>query len=148
MMFSLRKAAAQDSDFLFTLRNDPLTREMSKSQAEVSRAEHEAWLQAQLAQDTCMWIVVCDGIRAGQIRISSCLISVSIAPDFRGRGLLSMVLSAAAGEARGRGICDQLVAHVKKTNEASLKGFRKAGFVFSKNFEEHGTPYEELTLGL
>lgn len=135
----LRPAAPEDAGLLLAWRNDPVTRNMSFEQDEITLAEHERWLRSKLADSTCdIWIGEVDGVPVGQVRLDAdgeadAVVSISVAPGARGRGLGRALLLA--GLAR-RTTDGRLVrAHVLSANEASLRLFRSCGFA---EVERHG----------
>lgn len=130
---SLRPAVASDAPFLLELRNDAITRSMSKATHVVSSAEHAVWLDAVLTDTTRALFVAESGSCAiGQARLdglrgTSTEISLSLAPAARGQGLASDVLRAAESAAKERGV-NMLQATIRKTNERSVSAFKRAGY--------------------
>lgn len=130
-----RPATPADASLLLAWRNDPTTRASSRSTHKVSGAEHEAWLQRALTEPDRLLFVVHDGGRAvGTVRFDRRTaqlweVSVTVAPQERGRGLGGSVL--AAGEAAWRKTTADgaaLLAHVRPQNAASLRLFLAAGY--------------------
>lgn len=130
-----RPARRTDATLLLAWRNDPATRAASRSTAEVDQAEHEAWLGRVLADPGRMLLVVEEqGEPVGTVRFDReepelWEVSVTVAPEARGRGLARQVL--AAGEAAWRrevGTGPAVLASVRPDNTASTRLFRSAGY--------------------
>lgn len=127
----LRGATAADADLLLAWRNDQETRRWSRSGAVVDPAGHRAWLARVLADPDRRLLVAEQGNRpVGTVRLDRVAgaeweVSVTVAPEQRGRGLAARIL--AAGEAT----LDERVtvlANVHRENGASLALFRRAGY--------------------
>ena len=131
---SLRPASEADGPRLRQWRNDPETRAASRTTAEVGAAEHVAWLAGVLVDpDRHLWICELDGEPVGQVRFDPLderryEISVVLAPEARGRGLSSHLISMAVER-----LCEsrpdaEVEAHVREDNSRSLAAFCRAGF--------------------
>jgi RimJ/RimL family protein N-acetyltransferase len=124
----LRPAGQHDRDLLLAWANDPDTRRASFSTAPIGVEEHATWLATVLSDPTRqLWIAEVDGEPVGQVRIDQrdrdAVISVSVAPEARGRGLAAPMIEAATARVDGR-----VVALVKPENERSLRAFETAGY--------------------
>ena len=130
---SLRPATGDDTALLLAWRNDATTRANSIHGAEVSVADHTAWLAKTLASDDRkLFVAVREGAAVGQIRLdrvagASWEISITVAPEARGKGLSSAMLAAAEAPAKELG-AKRLVAVIKKGNDASVRAFKGAGY--------------------
>lgn len=129
----LRRAGQVDADLLLAWRNDPVTRASSFQSGVVEADAHAQWLAAKIASPgTEIWIAEVEGRPAGQVRFDICeepgvaIVDITVAPEFRGRGLGKMFLASAIAR-QGLAI-DRLRALVKPDNEASAATFRAAGF--------------------
>src|SRR5439155_749158 len=97
----VRPATAADSALLLEWANDPETRAASFSQHLIEAREHARWLAATLASPNVRLLIGCEGERAvGQVRFvcdatGAAEISISVAPDTRGRGVGGRMLRAA-----------------------------------------------------
>jgi RimJ/RimL family protein N-acetyltransferase len=123
-----------DASLLWRWANDAETRRRSFNPAPIPYADHLAWLEARLAAEaSSLWIVSDEGGPVGQVRLDLAdgvaEVSLAVAPERRGQGLgtamLSAALAAAATQWRG-GI--RLRAQVLADNVASLRLFRRCGF--------------------
>ncbi|WP_448641023.1 GNAT family N-acetyltransferase [Geodermatophilus sp. URMC 63] len=128
-------ARPADSGLLLSWRNDPVTRARSITTAPVRPSDHAAWFSAVLADpDRHLLLVGSGGQRVGTVRFDrvdagTWEVSLTLAPESRGRGLSGTVL--ACGEehllAHGGGGA-RLAARVRQDNAASLALFRRAGY--------------------
>jgi RimJ/RimL family protein N-acetyltransferase len=117
-----------DSADLLRWRNDPVTRANSRSTAEVSQEDHDAWMAACMAPDHpkgSVWVADCDGTSVGVVRISlECEVSITVAPEHRGKGHAKEMLRQACENA-GPFALD---AEIRITNTASQYVFEQCGF--------------------
>lgn len=93
-----RPATREDAETLLGWRNDPLTRAMSHTQNRVERATHVAWLDAVLADpNTGLYLCTLNSREMGTLRVqreAGCsVLSWTVAPTYRGRGLGSRMLA-------------------------------------------------------
>jgi pseudaminic acid synthase len=135
---SLRAATPADSDALFAWRNDEETRKASATTGVVARADHDAWLARSLASnDRVLLIAEHDGKAVGTARLDRDVllgaeshvweVSLTIAPEARGKGLSASLLTALTDVARERDVA-LLVARLKPGNERSRAAFAAAGY--------------------
>ena len=133
---SLRAARAGDRDLLLAWRNEPSTRRWYLNPARVSRADHERWFDARLA-DAASRIYVAEqgGQAVGQLRLErtrlGAEVSFSVAAAARGRGIGPALLKRAVARARRDLGASFVVAHVVPGNVPSAIAFLKAGFRFT-----------------
>lgn len=149
MSLTLRPATMDDSDFLFTLRNDPLTRAMSSSMEPIERAHHEIWLERWLnkrdliahegiyiAEVTGTYYGIPDSkefkktipVGTGRIerswsalslKMDSCRLGYSIDPALRGNGYGKQLVAALVKEAQRMGYCS-ICCRIRRENISSL----------------------------
>lgn len=133
----VRAAAPADSALLLAWRNDSQTRAWSRTTDPVTPAEHETWLTRVLADPDRRLLVAeldgefdseFDGRPVGTVRFDrdggAWEVSITVAPDARGRRLAVPILLAAEqslGPATVR-------ATVHRDNAASLALFERAGY--------------------
>lgn len=132
---SLREATAADGRLLREWRNDDATRVWFFDPEPVSRAEHERWLAAKLADPAAKLLIIRDERQRdiGQVRLEpdgekGADISISIAAAARDRGYGAAALRLAcryAAEVMG---IETVTARIKADNQASIRAFAKAGF--------------------
>jgi UDP-2,4-diacetamido-2,4,6-trideoxy-beta-L-altropyranose hydrolase len=135
--FVLRDADIGDCKTLFIWANDEQTRLNSLAVNPIPWDTHEQWYQSKLKDyQACRIFILenCIGVPIGQIRFErnkfDAQISFSIDPKNRGQGLGSLILQL--GDKKIQESWKNLVslsAIVKKSNIASLKIFKKAGFI-------------------
>lgn len=129
----LRPAALDDGPLILTWRNDPQTRAGSLQRAEVPLEDHRAWMKTTLASATRRLFIAClENRPVGQLRLDlrtdgSWEVSLTIAPQERGKRLATGVLVAGEGIARSLG-ATCLVARIRVGNEASVRAFKAAGY--------------------
>jgi len=131
---TLRPVSAADCGLLFdwVSRLDSLANSLRTS-APVTRAEHEAWFAARLADaDTSIWIAERERKPVGQVRLQrrGATLEVSIYVDgaARGAGTATRMLDLARAEASKRWPGLGLVARIKPDNAASRRLFTRAGY--------------------
>jgi RimJ/RimL family protein N-acetyltransferase len=132
---TFRRAAQTDCDQLLEWRNAADTRAASRNTDVVGTEEHNAWLERVLADpDRHLLIVELDGESAGQIRFDRVggshryEISVSLGPEWRGRGLGTRALRGACGWLWKHTNAVGVEAEVRQENKASSAAFLSAGF--------------------
>jgi RimJ/RimL family protein N-acetyltransferase len=129
----LRPALSSDAVILWRWRNDPQTRAASFSGGAVGLAEHEQWLQDTLSRaDRRLYVAHAEGRDVATARLdvqgTEAAVSLTVAPEWRGRGIGTHVLRALVAEAFGAAGLRRLVARVKPDNAASRAAFERAGF--------------------
>jgi RimJ/RimL family protein N-acetyltransferase len=130
----LRLAVADDRELLFRWANDPVVRENSFHARTIDWEEHCAWFSAKIQDPAClMFIALLDGGEPmGLVRFDmqghSAVVSVSIAAEFRGRGLGGRLIRKACEAFFAARPIARVNAYIKKDNVASQKVFARAGF--------------------
>ena len=145
---AVRPATIEDAALLLTWANDPDTRAASFHPAPISDADHAAWLHRNLATPTTrLMIGEVDGEAVGQVRLDrlpdgTAEISISIAPDRRGRGLGGRLLAnaIATGSADSELAVKRYTARIRVENDASVRLFEGAGFKLRGVGESQGYP--------
>jgi spore coat polysaccharide biosynthesis predicted glycosyltransferase SpsG/GNAT superfamily N-acetyltransferase len=152
---SVREATVADAGLLLGWRNDPATRAASRSSAEVSEADHVAWLRSALAREDRLLLVAKDAtgpvgtVRWDRRAEREWEVSITVAPSRRGQGLARRLLEA--GElglsARTRGAVWCLAA-VHTSNDASLRLFTGSSYVLEAPADNDGfAQYAKLRPG-
>jgi RimJ/RimL family protein N-acetyltransferase len=122
-------ATEADSALLLAWRNDSQTRAWSRTTDPVSPADHETWLTRVLADpDRRLLVAELDGKPVGTVRFDrdggAWEVSITVAPEARGRRLAVPILLAAE-----RALAPATVrANVHRDNAASLALFERAGY--------------------
>lgn len=138
-----RLATIDDAEILFEWRNDPRTRGSSRSQDPLDWEDHRAWVARTIDDpDRRLLIVEAEGVPVATCRWdrhgdADWEVSITVAPEQRGRGLASSVL-AAAEEALDVASPSRLIAVVHADNGASLKLFQRAGYLPQTPPDERG----------
>lgn len=135
LSFHLRPAVPDDFDQLWRWRNDPLTRRMERTQAEVPREQYVGWLeyvcrspqrQLYLAVTGEAIIGLCElWLRADQ----TASIGINLNPDYRGLGLATPFILAAIDKALPVLGFREVEAEIRQENIRSRRAFARAGFV-------------------
>lgn len=138
-----RHARAEDVDLYFHWANDEVVRRHSYNAQAIGYAEHVDWFNSRLNNPRVLMLIFSnlENGNLGQVRIEfpaqsgfenvdgSCgLIGISIASEFRGKGLASQMIGIAT-EVYKNEIADiNIEAWVQIDNESSAKAFRQAGY--------------------
>jgi RimJ/RimL family protein N-acetyltransferase len=131
---ALRPAAAGDIALLLGWANDREVRRNAFRQDPIPWADHEKWFKEKLADFRAqLFILEVDGRPAGQVRFDhgpeGAEIDFSVAKEFRGRGLSSILLRMGMERVKARrDSAPAFTGTVKKNNAASAKAFLSAGF--------------------
>lgn len=158
--WELARPTEEDAAFVLSWRNDPLTREMSFHTELRSWEEfYPMYLNRYFAvQDLPPLFAVYEGKRVGFIffeycnhllnpRRRSCMLSINIPPEYRSKGLGTLILKEVQSIVRERGY-DTLLAEVKLENVASLRAFQNAGFILLAETEKFSSSVSLLGVEL
>lgn len=130
---SSRRATPSDARLLFTWRNDPSTRRVSRTQDEIGWEEHVAWLNRVLLDtDRQLYVIERDAEPIGTVRWDhdggiDWEASISLAPESRGKGLSHSVLAAGEHALFADGPV-RYTATIHDENHASRRLFARAGY--------------------
>lgn len=133
-----RRAGLDDASQLFEWRNDPAVRAASRTTAAFTWSSHLAWFRSALENSgRVMTIVESSGRPAATVRFDrlpersdAWEVSITVSPDFRGKGMAGQALRAAE-ELLLREYPDaavSLVAEMLLSNHASRRLFAAAGY--------------------
>ena len=121
-MIRFRKATIEDAKLLFDWRNDPLTRQMSRTTEPVEWTGHVEWLTKRLErQESDLFIFELAGRPVATIRIDGDEVSYTVAPEDRGHGIATEMLKII------REHFGSLKAEIFPHNIASIKAAAAAG---------------------
>ncbi|WP_394360360.1 GNAT family N-acetyltransferase [Amycolatopsis sp. SB7-3] len=129
-----REATEADAGLLLAWRNDPRTRQASRSTAVITLDEHSAWLRGVLASpDRVLYVVELDGVPVGTVRFDRedegvWEVSITLAPESRGRGLSASVLAEGERAFTAGHRVRVVTAAVHRDNAASAALFDRAGY--------------------
>jgi RimJ/RimL family protein N-acetyltransferase len=147
----LRPATEADSLRLFEWVNEPTVRQASFHSAPIPWTQHLTWLQRKLDDTNCQ-IYIGENIQGqavGQVRFEAegaeAVISVSLAPVYRGKGYGVEFIAAATLTYTRQTTVTTIHAYIKQDNNASRRAFLMAGYVEMAPTDIHHTPAWHLT---
>lgn len=130
---TLRSASNNDSRLMWTWRNHPITREMSRNPTAIDWSDHQTWMQQRLAMpEPRLWIGMVGSVEIGVIRFDridgrTLEVSLYLDPGLHGLGLGRRLLDI--GElAVTSPVCLRIQAEVLAINGASSNLFTAAGY--------------------
>ncbi|WP_406640073.1 N-acetyltransferase family protein [Amycolatopsis sp. WGS_07] len=130
-----RDATEADAELLLAWRNDPATRKSSRSTGVIDLDAHLRWLRGVLAAPGRMLLVLEEaGKPVGTVRFDDeggreWEVSITLAPESRGRGLSRAVLDAGERTLAARTDATAVLAAVHEENAASAALFEHAGYL-------------------
>ncbi|GAA1029826.1 MULTISPECIES: GNAT family N-acetyltransferase [Amycolatopsis] len=130
-----RDATEADAELLLAWRNDPATRQASRSTGVIDLASHLRWLRGVLAAPGRILLVLEEaGKPVGTVRFDdegdgAWEVSITLAPESRGRGLSRPVLEAGEQALAARTDAVAVLAAVHEENAASAALFERAGYL-------------------
>lgn len=130
----LRRVQEKDCRQLWEWANDPQVRPVSFATEPISWERHLEWFNSKLRDPNAVLHLVADSseIPAGQVRYqidnTRAAVSISMAPQFRGKGYGEVVLKMATEDLFGTTAVKQIDAYVKPNNTASIRLFTRAGY--------------------
>lgn len=128
--FSIRMAKIDDMKNVFELSNDDLVRQNSIHTEKIEWETHVEWFKARINKIDEPFYIVEDknGKFMGQLRFDKqnddFVVSVSIAPEFRGKGFAKNIIRLCSKFSK----YNKIYAYVKKENNPSFRSFIKAGY--------------------
>jgi RimJ/RimL family protein N-acetyltransferase len=126
-----RNPESRDSKLIWEWRNDPVTRQMSRTTDPIAWDTHAAWYAA---TDSKIVMAVVDGNPAAMLRFDfiesdHAEIGINLGPAVRGQGLGAPILMAGCAYGFDTLGLSRIRAEVKPENVASIKIFERAGFL-------------------
>lgn len=122
IQLTFRDATIADAVLIFDWRNDLKTRRMSRKSDPIDWATHILWFQDRIQRtQPRLYIFEEDGVPVGTVRLDPPFLSYTVAPDCRGRGIGSRMLTLV------RERFGAMTAEVQAKNEASIRAAQKAG---------------------
>jgi UDP-2,4-diacetamido-2,4,6-trideoxy-beta-L-altropyranose hydrolase len=143
-MLQLRRVEEGDCRLLWEWANDPVVRAASFSSEFIPWEHHQDWFNAKLADPNAVLYLAAnpDNVSIGQVRYQvegpRAQLSVSLAPEFRGKGYGNRIVAMATEELFRSTSVTTIDAYVKAANEASLQLFLRAGFKQQDSRTIHG----------
>jgi len=132
--FWLRPVGAADCRLIWEWANDPAARQVSFSTEPIPWEKHVTWFETKRQDPNCLFYLAIDGQdqAIGQIRYEcegrEAILSVEVAPAFRGQGYGSQLIRRASQQVLGRTQLHTILAYVKSDNQVSARAFQAAGF--------------------
>ncbi len=130
----LRPVQEEDCRQLWKWANDPTVRPVSFATEPISWERHLEWFKSKRCDPNAVLYMVVDSqsIPAGQVRFqidgTRAAVSISLAPQFRGKAYGEDVLDKATQDLFLTTAAKQIDAYVKPNNTASLRLFTRAGY--------------------
>lgn len=147
---TFRMANVNDVLLYFNWANDEMVRKNSYEQKTITLNEHTQWFNRKIQEGICaFYLFVMNGEFAGQVRIDKgkeeTIIGISIDKNFRGQNLSARMLNMACNDYLQKHKGAHIIAYIKESNTASLKGFEQAGFANKQQVEIHNEKSFKLT---
>lgn len=135
--FNLRKAIESDVKNIFELSNEENVRENSIITEPITWENHVKWFNDKINDNDYLILIAEDELNqfVGQVRYefenNQAIVSISIAPDFRGLDLAAPIIAESAKFlfADNEKI-EFILAYIKEINIPSLKAFEQAGYIY------------------
>ena len=140
MEIKLRSVSRKDWNFILDIRNHRDVRMACYDTSILDFPTHEKYMQKLNNSPNChQWIIVCDGIDAGQAKIDDLVFGYMLKENFRGKGVWSRAYPLVIDEAKKLGfkkLKGTVKFNQKKQLDIALKlGFKIIGKVFRDNKE-------------
>ena len=142
--FSLRPVTEKDCRLIWEWANDPITRAQSFSTENIPWEKHIAWFESKLNDPLSSFFIMVDknNVSLGQIRYQitnqEADVSISIAPDERGKGYGAEIIKMGAQELWLATDVNKINSYIKEENKPSVKAFTRAGFTRAGTTEVKG----------
>lgn len=145
-MISIRPIKTEDASLLFDWANEAQVRFNAISRTDISWEGHLAWLKSKLNNGTTyMFILEDENMPIGQIRFdkigSVYEVDYSIEKHFRGQGFGTVVVNEGIKKLR-KHTDSAVIAKVWERNIASIKVFKKLGFIHKGRESCNGRKFE------
>jgi UDP-2,4-diacetamido-2,4,6-trideoxy-beta-L-altropyranose hydrolase len=133
-MIRLRPADANDMRRVWEWSNEPGVRAVSFNSDSIPWDDHQQWFAAKLADPSVLFLIAEDesGQPIGQLRfdfrVQIATISLSLAPEARGRGLGAQLITQSSASIFADGRAMLIEAFIKPNNVGSIRAFEKAGY--------------------
>lgn len=131
MKLNTRPVNESDCGIIYEWANDIDARRHSFNSDPINWDEHQQWFFNKLSDDNSYWYLFSlENSPIGHVRIDkneSTIISVTVAPDFRKKGLGAEIIKIGC-QTFWMTNHNDVLAYIKRTNPGSIKSFEKAGF--------------------
>jgi RimJ/RimL family protein N-acetyltransferase len=139
-MLSFRKATQADMMLYLEWANDEEVRKQSYQTGRISLEDHAEWFLKKINDSNCLMLLFENEAKVpvGQVRFQKenekvYVIGISVAKEFRGKGLAGAILVMASDHFFEIFPENSIYAYIKLTNTESVRSFVRAGFVFANN---------------
>jgi spore coat polysaccharide biosynthesis protein SpsF len=139
-MLTFRKADMMDMLLYFEWANDDEVRKQSYQTDAIDLEHHKEWFNKKINDANCLMLLFEneDKLPVGQVRFQKedeelYVIGISLAKEFRGKGLATKLLQTASDHFLQLNPGKTIYAYIKEDNEGSIRSFIKAGFVFARS---------------
>ena len=139
-MLSFRKATQADMMLYLKWANDEEVRKQSYQTGTISLEDHKEWFLKKINDSNCLMLLFENetNVPVGQVRFQKenekvYVIGISLAKEFRGKGLAGTILVMASDHFFEIFPDKSIYAYIKLTNTESVRSFVRAGFVFANN---------------
>lgn len=135
----IRKVSEGDRDILLEWRNNPLVYKYALNPNPVLIENHNRWFDKILSNKDCFFYMgLLDGHRCGSVRYdiiekNAVEVSISICPEFWGKGIAFELMKMAELRLKNESSIDTIYATVLPENTASMKLFMKSDFQYDLN---------------
>lgn len=137
--FEIKLATIEDMKDVFDLSNDALVRANSFNQEKIQWDYHQKWFKNKINDESCSYYLIKDfenhlisQVRFDKINAGEGDLSISVSPQFRGKGYGAKVLKAVSEKIISEPCTKRINAYVKNENAASKIIFEKAGYVLKE----------------
>lgn len=144
---NIRLAKEEDCSLLWRWKNEEEARKSAFDSRFISYQEHQRWFLEKLnSANTKIFIISVKNQPVGQVRldmhdVQQTVVSISIASQARKKGYGSAALEKVCRYGFEQLQIIRYIANIKRDNSASIKTFKKVGFIESrcKPFKGHQT---------
>ena len=142
LLMKIREATENDTKLIFNWSNDPLVRAQSFYSNTIEYESHENWFKEKLQNNNSLLLINKFGENnIGLVRFElendKCTVGILIDEKFRGKGFSSLMLINNSTYYFNR-YSTPIFAHIKESNTASIRSFKKAGYSFFNKIEVNG----------
>jgi len=147
----IKEATLDDMMDVYYLSNDPLVRQNSFNTEKIKLEDHKKWYFDKINNKEVFFYVIRDKvttelisyIRFEKEKNDEYIASLAILEKFRGKGLGYKLLKLVSSEVINKKEVNKINAFIKPENIASIKTFKKAGYVeIDNNFEKVRLEYK------
>lgn len=134
-MLAVRRACLDDAMDILRWRNDPVARAMSRHNEPINESDHMAWYSGAVVDPNRLFLVgILDGMSIGIVRFdnlgaSMTEVSITVAPEARGKGLGGELLRLALQYLHSVTPSVPVLAVARMDNNSSLRLFQAQGFI-------------------